>query len=93
MGVGTSRGRRSIHTLRINDVVDFWRVEDMVNNKSIVLRAEMILPGKAWIEFTIQEEEVEQIKWFTKDELLTKYNSNPEIFIKSMKNYIYLFDN
>ncbi len=54
MGVGTSRGRRSDYTLRINDVIDFWRVEDMVMNKSIILRAEMILPGKLWLEFIVQ---------------------------------------
>ncbi|MFC1733834.1 SDR family oxidoreductase [candidate division KSB1 bacterium] len=54
MGVGTSRGRRSSTTLRINDVIDFWRVEDLIKNERLLLRAEMILPGKAWLEFKIQ---------------------------------------
>jgi uncharacterized protein YbjT (DUF2867 family) len=53
LGVGTSRGRRSDNSLRINDVLDFWRVEDLVSNKKLLLRAEMILPGKAWLEFQI----------------------------------------
>ncbi len=29
MGVGSSRGRRSDVSLKINDVIDFWRVEDI----------------------------------------------------------------
>jgi len=40
----------------INDVIDFWRVEDLVQNKRLLLRAEMKLPGKAWLEFTIDNE-------------------------------------
>ncbi|UCH15037.1 MAG: SDR family oxidoreductase [Bacteroidales bacterium] len=56
MGVGTSRGRKSIHSLRINDVIDFWRIEDIKWNKRILLRAEMKLPGKAWLEFTINNQ-------------------------------------
>ena len=56
MGVGTARGRRSSSTLRINDVIDFWRVEDIVPDKRLLLRAEMKLPGKAWLEFKITPE-------------------------------------
>ena len=56
MGVGTSRGRRSESELRINDVIGFWRVEDLVQDRKLLLRAEMILPGKAWLEFNIQPE-------------------------------------
>ena len=56
LGVGTSRGRRSQTTLKINDVIDFWRVEDLQKNKRLLLRAEMKLPGKAWLEFEIQDE-------------------------------------
>ena len=53
MGVGVSRGRRSSGTLRINDVIDFWRVEDLRENERLLLRAEMKMPGRAWLEFTI----------------------------------------
>lgn len=52
-GVGTSRGRRSLSALRINDVIDFWRVENLIEDQLLLLRAEMILPGQAWLEFRI----------------------------------------
>ena len=54
MGVGISRGRRSSATLRINDVIDFWRVEDLRDNERLLLRAEMKMPGRAWLEFAIK---------------------------------------
>jgi len=57
MGVGTSRGRRSISSLRINDVIDFWRVEDLKHDEMLLLRAEMKLPGRAWLEFNIDRKE------------------------------------
>lgn len=56
MGVGMSRGRRSESSLRIGDVIDFWRVEDLKKNRMLLLRAEMKLPGKAWLEFNISSE-------------------------------------
>ncbi|MCP4142206.1 MAG: SDR family oxidoreductase [Chloroflexi bacterium] len=55
MGVGTARGRRKASTLEINDVLDFWRVEDLKKNNLLLLRAEMKLPGRAWLEFEIEE--------------------------------------
>ncbi len=55
LGVGSSRGRRSQTTLKVNDVIDFWRVEDLKKNKRLLLRAEMKMPGKAWLEFQIQD--------------------------------------
>ncbi|MHB1456834.1 MAG: DUF2867 domain-containing protein, partial [Armatimonadota bacterium] len=54
-GVGTSRGRRHSQLLRINDVVDFWRVEDLIPQQRVLLRAEMKLPGYAWLEFHIKD--------------------------------------
>ncbi len=53
MGVGTRRGRKSARGLAAGDVVDFWRVEDIIPSKRLLLRAEMRLPGKAWLEFHI----------------------------------------
>ena len=53
MGVGTARGRRSGSSLRVNDVIDFWRVEDLVRDRRLLLRAEMRLPGRAWLEFEV----------------------------------------
>ncbi len=54
MGVGTSRGRRSPSRLRVNDVIDFWRVEQLEKNRLLLLRAEMKLPGLGWLRFTIE---------------------------------------
>jgi hypothetical protein len=53
MGVGTTRGRRSASTLRVNDVVDFWRVEEIKYHRQLLLRAEMKVPGYAWLEFRV----------------------------------------
>ncbi|HOW58388.1 MAG TPA: SDR family oxidoreductase [Candidatus Omnitrophota bacterium] len=54
-GVGSSRGRRSYTKLIINDVIDFWRIEDLQDGERLLLRSEMKLPGKAWLEFTIED--------------------------------------
>lgn len=56
LGVGDVRGRRRSSALEINDVVGFWRVEDLRPDARLLLRAEMKLPGKAWLEFTIAPE-------------------------------------
>ena len=58
-GVGLRRGRRHPHSLRIGDSLDFWRVENIEPGKSLKLYAEMILPGKAWLEFNIEEVEID----------------------------------
>jgi hypothetical protein len=57
LGVGSSRGRRSHSSLKVNDVIDFWRVEDLNRNKRLLLRAEMKMPGKSWLEFSIKKED------------------------------------
>ena len=56
LGVGSSRGRRSSSSLRIDDVIDFWRVEDLKRDAMLLLRAEMKLPGKAWLQFSIDRQ-------------------------------------
>ena len=56
LGVGTVRGRRSRSRLNTNDVIDFWRVEDLRDDERLLLRAEMKLPGRAWLEFRITPE-------------------------------------
>ena len=50
-GVGLRRGRRSPNDLREGDVVDFWRVEAFRADRLLRLRAEMKLPGRAWLQF------------------------------------------
>ena len=50
-GVGLRRGRRSPDALRPGDAVDFWRVEDVDPGRLVRLRAEMKVPGRAWLQF------------------------------------------
>jgi len=57
LGVGSQRGRRSDASLVINDVIDFWRVEDIRKNQRLLLRAEMKLPGRGWLEFMIMPQD------------------------------------
>jgi len=56
-GVGARRGRRSPDRLVPGDTVDFWRVEEIVPNEILRLRAEMKLPGRAWLQFEVTEAE------------------------------------
>ncbi len=53
-GVGLSRGRRDPDRLRTGDVIDFWRVEDVEPGSLLRLRAEMRLPGRAWLELAVE---------------------------------------
>ena len=50
-GVGMRRGRRDAEDLRVGDSLDFWRVEMVEPGRLIRLRAEMKVPGRAWLEF------------------------------------------
>jgi hypothetical protein len=50
-GVGIRRGRRHESELEVGDAVDFWRVEKIEANRLLRLRAEMRLPGRAWLQF------------------------------------------
>ncbi|POX36921.1 DUF2867 domain-containing protein [Streptomyces sp. Ru73] len=49
-GVGLRRGRRDAERLRTGDSLDFWRVEEIEPGHLLRLRAEMRLPGLAWLE-------------------------------------------
>ncbi|MFG3510505.1 SDR family oxidoreductase [Streptomyces sp. NPDC047821] len=55
-GVGLRRGRRDAHRLRVGDSLDFWRVEDIEPGRMLRLRAEMRLPGLAWLEMYAEED-------------------------------------
>jgi uncharacterized protein YbjT (DUF2867 family) len=55
-GVGLRRGRRNPDRLTVGEAVDFWRVEALVRPRLLRLRAEMRLPGEAWLEFTIADD-------------------------------------
>jgi hypothetical protein len=50
-GVGLRRGRRDPDRLRVGDALDFWRVEAVEEDKLLRLRAEMKVPGMAWLQF------------------------------------------
>ncbi|KPK28706.1 MAG: epimerase [Desulfobacterales bacterium SG8_35_2] len=54
-GYGLNRGRRTRGELRIGDALDFWKVADIKPNKRLLLLAQMKLPGKAWLEFIIED--------------------------------------
>lgn len=49
-GVGLRRGRRDAGRLRVGDALDFWRVEEIEPGRLLRLRAEMRVPGLAWLE-------------------------------------------
>ena len=53
-GVGVRRGRRDPESLQVGDALDFWRVEGFEENRRLRLRAEMKLPGRAWLEFEVE---------------------------------------
>ena len=55
-GVGMRRGRRHPRSLRVGDPVDFWRVEALVSDHLLRLRAEMRVNGSAWLQFTVRPE-------------------------------------
>jgi uncharacterized protein YbjT (DUF2867 family)/uncharacterized protein YndB with AHSA1/START domain len=50
-GVGLRRGRRDADGLRVGDALDFWRVEAVEPGHLLRLRAEMKVPGRAWLQF------------------------------------------
>ncbi|MDI6097803.1 SDR family oxidoreductase [Actinoplanes sp. NEAU-A12] len=49
-GVGLRRGRRDQHRLRVGEALDWWRVEEIEPGSLLRLRAEMRVPGRAWLE-------------------------------------------
>jgi hypothetical protein len=57
-GVGMRRGRRHPRELRIGDPLDFWRVEALEPSHLLRLRAEMRVPGEAWLQFEVQPDPV-----------------------------------
>jgi uncharacterized protein YbjT (DUF2867 family) len=53
-GFGDSLGRRTDSNLRVGDILDFWRVIDLRENRRLLLEAHMKVAGKAWLEFRIE---------------------------------------
>ena len=52
-GVGLRRGRRDPRHLLVGDALDFWRVKAITPGSLLRLRAEMKLPGLAWLEMAV----------------------------------------
>ncbi len=64
-GVGLRRGRTNTTDLESGDALDFWRV--LYANKEegrLLLFAEMKLPGEAWLEFKIKNDQLVQTATF-----------------------------
>jgi hypothetical protein len=56
-GVGLRRGRTDPETPRVGSALDFWRVEKYEPDRLLRLRAEMRLPGRAWLQFEVEGDE------------------------------------
>ena len=52
-GYGMARGRRDADHLRVNDHVDWWRVEAIEPGQLLTLRAEMKAGGRAWLQLRV----------------------------------------
>lgn len=63
-GYGLNRGRRSGDELRMGDALDFWKVVDIKPGKRVLLYAQMKVPGKAWLEFDVQSDQLVQTAHF-----------------------------
>ncbi|OGS07285.1 MAG: hypothetical protein A2270_08650 [Elusimicrobia bacterium RIFOXYA12_FULL_51_18] len=55
-GVGMRRGRRHPDKIHQGEPLDFWRVERVIEGSMLLLRAEMKLPGKGWLQFQADKE-------------------------------------
>ncbi len=55
-GPGLRRGRRHPYDLSVGDALDWWRVEEIEDEHLLRLRAEMRLPGLAWLELIIDHD-------------------------------------
>jgi hypothetical protein len=53
-GVGLRRGRGDPETPVVGSALDFWRVEAYEPNRLLRLRAEMRVPGRAWLQFEVE---------------------------------------
>jgi uncharacterized protein YbjT (DUF2867 family) len=56
-GVGLNRGRRHPFEIQVGDSIDFWRViRADKENSDLILYAGMKLPGEAWLEFRLEQD-------------------------------------
>ena len=64
-GFGTSVGRRSSRDLRTGDMLDVWRVVDVVENERLLLEAQMNVFGAAWLEFRLEGNVLVQTAYYS----------------------------
>ncbi|UCC39702.1 MAG: SDR family oxidoreductase [Candidatus Aminicenantes bacterium] len=63
-GPGLNRGRRDPLTLRVGDSLDFWKIVDLKKDKRLLLFSQMKAPGKAWLEFSVDDTVLVQTVYF-----------------------------
>jgi hypothetical protein len=54
-GPGLRRGRKDPKFTAVGQTLDFWRVEGLERGRLLRLRAEMRLPGRAWLQFEVED--------------------------------------
>ncbi|MCW3492146.1 SDR family oxidoreductase [Microbacterium sp. SSM24] len=79
-GIGLARGRRSRARLGVGDALDFWRVEAIEPGRMLRLRAEMKVPGLAWLELRA-----------TADGDGSRYDQRAVFFPKGLAGRLYWF--
>ncbi|WP_082569108.1 SDR family oxidoreductase [Microbacterium sp. Root180] len=79
-GIGLARGRRSRARLGVGDALDFWRVEAIEPGRMLRLRAEMKVPGLAWLELRA-----------TADGAGSRYDQRAVFFPKGLAGRLYWF--
>jgi uncharacterized protein YbjT (DUF2867 family) len=52
-GVGMTRGRHDPDCVRIGDVIDGWTVTEYEPNHRLRLAADLKMPGRGWLDFTV----------------------------------------
>ncbi len=55
-GVGLRKGRRDPENVSVGDSIDFWLVVAVEPGHLIRLRAEMKVPGRAWLQFKVSQQ-------------------------------------
>ncbi len=64
-GVGLRRGRKNQNMIAAGETLDFWRVIFASREQGrLLLYAEMKLPGEAWLEFKISDQQLIQTATF-----------------------------
>ena len=68
-GTGLRRGRRHPTELNAGDALDFWRVvlsdrDSSPDSSRLILAAEMKMPGEAWLQFEVTEDQLIQTATF-----------------------------